>query len=113
MKPGVPAVPEVSALLADGSTVRLRPAQPEDHARVLRPYDNMSAANLRRRFFGATIAGPEDLVARLSLMTDDLPELVEAECNPVVARPEGITVVDARIRLLPWRAWDPYLRRLP
>ncbi|MER8090569.1 hypothetical protein ACFVZR_23270 [Streptomyces sp. NPDC058316] len=45
-------------------------------------------------------------------MTDDLPEPAEAECNPVVARPEGITVVDARIRLLPRRAWDPCLRRL-
>ncbi|MCX4784966.1 GNAT family N-acetyltransferase [Streptomyces sp. NBC_01221] len=59
------------------------------------------------------LAGLEDLLARLSLMADDLPELAEAECNPVVARPDGITVVDARIRLLPRRAWDPYLRRLP
>lgn len=54
MTSGVPATPEVSALLADGSTVRLRPARPDDHARVLRLYDNMSVANLRSRFFGVS-----------------------------------------------------------
>ncbi|MFE0376743.1 GNAT family N-acetyltransferase [Streptomyces inhibens] len=61
----------------------------------------------------ADVGGLEDLLARLSRMTDDLPELAEAECNPVIARPDGITVVDARVRLLPRRGRDPYLRRLP
>ncbi|UKY47937.1 bifunctional GNAT family N-acetyltransferase/acetate--CoA ligase family protein [Streptomyces inhibens] len=61
----------------------------------------------------ADVGGLEDLLARLSRMADDLPELVDAECNPVIARPDGITVVDAGVRLLPRRAIDPYLRRLP
>jgi hypothetical protein len=34
-----------------------------------------------------------------SRLADDLPQLVEADFNPVVARPDGFTVVDARIRL--------------
>lgn len=61
----------------------------------------------------ADVGALEDLLARLSRMADDLPELAEAECNPVIARPDGVTVVDARVRLLPRRAPDPYLRRLP
>lgn len=59
------------------------------------------------------IAGLEDLLARLSRMADDLPELAEAECDPVIARPDGTTVVDARVRLVPRHARDPYVRRLP
>ncbi|MGW5118588.1 acetate--CoA ligase family protein, partial [Streptomyces noursei] len=59
------------------------------------------------------LAALKDLLAGLSRMADDLPELAEAECNPVLARPDGCTVVDARIRLAPHRATDPYLRQLP
>ncbi|MEU2602781.1 GNAT family N-acetyltransferase [Streptomyces hirsutus] len=40
---------------------------------------------------------------------DDL--LAEADFNPVLATPGGVTVPDARIRLLPRRPQDPYLRR--
>ncbi|HXZ76241.1 MAG TPA: hypothetical protein VEH31_35955 [Streptosporangiaceae bacterium] len=34
------------------------------------------------------------------------------DLNPVIARPDGAHVVDARIRLLPAEPADPYLRRL-
>jgi hypothetical protein len=30
----------------------------------------------------------------------------------IVARPDGVVAVDARIRIIPQRRWDPYLRRL-
>ncbi|MFF4281360.1 GNAT family N-acetyltransferase [Streptomyces kronopolitis] len=61
----------------------------------------------------ADIGALKDVLARLSRMADDLAELAEAECNPLIARSDGVTAVDARIRLLPRRAHDPYLRRLP
>lgn len=54
----------------------------------------------------------EDLLARLSTMATQLPQLVEADLNPVLARPDGVVCVDARLRLAPRRAYDPYLRRL-
>jgi acyl-CoA synthetase (NDP forming) len=54
----------------------------------------------------------EDLLARLSRMATDLPELVEADLNPVIARPDGALCVDARLRLAPRRSLDPHLRRL-
>ncbi|WP_371667264.1 GNAT family N-acetyltransferase [Streptomyces sp. NBC_00289] len=54
----------------------------------------------------------EQLLLRLSRMAADLPQLAEADLNPVLATPGGVTVLDARVRLLPRRPQDPYLRRL-
>ncbi|MGW4895574.1 bifunctional acetate--CoA ligase family protein/GNAT family N-acetyltransferase [Kitasatospora sp. NPDC004240] len=60
----------------------------------------------------ADLAAIRSVLARLSRLADDLPELVEADLNPVIARPDGALCVDARIRLEPRPAFDPYLRRL-
>ncbi|MFD8864616.1 GNAT family N-acetyltransferase [Streptomyces sp. NPDC059590] len=54
----------------------------------------------------------EQLLLRLSRMACDLPQLAEADLNPVVARPEGVVALDVRLRILPRHAHDPYLRRL-
>ncbi|MFF4656056.1 GNAT family N-acetyltransferase [Streptomyces sp. NPDC001381] len=54
----------------------------------------------------------EQLLLRLSRMAADLPQLAEVDFNPVLATPGGVTVLDARLRLLPRRPHDPYLRRL-
>ncbi len=40
-----------------------------------------------------------DLVLRLARLAEDLPELREADCNPVMATPAGAMVVDARLRI--------------
>lgn len=58
------------------------------------------------------LGGLEQLLLRLSRMATDLPQLAEADFNPVLATPDGVTVLDARIRLVPCRPQDPYLRRL-
>jgi len=42
-----------------------------------------------------------DLVLRLGRLAEDLPELAEADCNPVIVSPLGPLVVDARIRVAP------------
>ncbi|NEA54695.1 hypothetical protein G3I60_11185 [Streptomyces sp. SID13666] len=52
------------------------------------------------------------LLLRLSRMAEDLPQLAEAAIDTVVAGPSGVTARDARVRLLPRRVHDPYLRRL-
>ena len=36
----------------------------------------------------------------------------ELDLNPVIARPDGVSAVDARIRLTPVQPQDPFLRRL-
>ena len=58
------------------------------------------------------LAGLEQLLLRLSRMAADLPQLAEADFNPVLATPESVTVLDARVRLVPRAPQDPYLRRL-
>ena len=95
-----------------------------DHAARLSPltdqdvHDLITAPRCAPLLFRRDGTGPvdlpglEQLLLRLSRMASDLPQLVEADFNPVLARPEHITALDARIRLLPRRAQDPYLRRL-
>jgi acyl-CoA synthetase (NDP forming) len=49
----------------------------------------------------ADVAALRDLVLRLSALAEDLPEVVEVDLNPVVVGPDGVSIVDARIRLEP------------
>jgi len=53
-----------------------------------------------------------DLLVRLGLMARDVPEVVELDLNPVIASPEQIVVVDARIRIRPAVADGSMLRQL-
>ncbi|MGQ4388646.1 bifunctional acetate--CoA ligase family protein/GNAT family N-acetyltransferase [Streptomyces sp. SAS_270] len=95
-----------------------------DHAARLAPltdhdvHDLITAPRCAPLLFGANGARPvdleglEQLLLRLSRMASDLPQLAEADFNPVLATPGGVHVLDARVRLLPRRPQDPYLRRL-
>ncbi len=47
--------------------------------------------------------GLEKILLRLSQLVEDVPELVEAELNPLLARPDGVAAVDCRMRLAPLR----------
>ena len=48
----------------------------------------------------------------MSRLADDLPEVTELDLNPVMARPDGVFVVDARIKVRPFQPQDPFLRKL-
>jgi hypothetical protein len=52
------------------------------------------------------------ILLRVSRLADDVPELAELDLNPLIARPDGVFAVDARIRLAPAEPRDPFLRRL-
>jgi acetyl coenzyme A synthetase (ADP forming)-like protein len=45
------------------------------------------------------VAGLEDLLLRVAEMVERHPEIAEMDCNPVIVRPEGAVIVDARIRI--------------
>ncbi|WP_406404321.1 GNAT family N-acetyltransferase [Streptomyces sp. NBC_00879] len=95
-----------------------------DHAARLAPltdhdvHDLITSPRCAPLLFGfrgggaVDLEGLEQLLLRLSRMACDLPQLAEADLNPVIARPGGITALDVRVRLVPRRARDPYLRRL-
>ncbi len=61
----------------------------------------------------ADIAALRDTLLRVSQLADDLPQVAELDLNPVIARPDGVTAVDARIRVSNAGAADPFLRQLP
>jgi acyl-CoA synthetase (NDP forming)/GNAT superfamily N-acetyltransferase len=53
-----------------------------------------------------------DLLLRVGRLAEMLPEVAELDLNPVVVTDRYCRVVDARIRVAPAQAVDPYLRRL-
>ena len=95
-----------------------------DHAARLAPLTSADAdllinsirsAPLLRGHAGtpaADVAALRDALLRVSRLTDDLPEITELDLNPVIARPDGVVAVDARIRVAPQVPLDPFLRRL-
>ncbi len=61
----------------------------------------------------ADVAALRDALLRISRLADDLPQVAELDLNPVIARPDGVTAVDARIRVTSHGQADPFLRQLP
>ena len=61
----------------------------------------------------ADVGALRDALLRVSRLAVDLPQVAELDLNPVIARPDGVTVVDARIRVTSHGPADPFLRQLP
>ena len=61
----------------------------------------------------ADIGALRDILLRVSRLADDLPQVTELDLNPVITRPDGVTAVDARIRVTGHHLADPFLRQLP
>lgn len=63
---------------------------------------------------GARVRGAaRDAAARLAWLAAVLPEVVEAEVNPLVVGAGDPVAVDVRVRVAPPPCADPYLRHLP
>jgi acyl-CoA synthetase (NDP forming)/GNAT superfamily N-acetyltransferase len=98
-------------VLAD-HTARLTPLTDTDVDRLI---GSIRSAPLLRGHRGsppADLGALRDLLLRVSRLADDLPEVTELDLNPVIARPDGVYVVDARIKVRPYQAQDPFLRKL-
>ena len=61
----------------------------------------------------ADIGAVRDTLLRVSRLADDLPQVAELDLNPVIARPDGVIAVDARIHVTRDGLADPFLRQLP
>ena len=96
-----------------------------DHAARLAPLTTADADDLIHSIRAAPLLlghrgqPPADVAAlrgallRISRLADDLPQVAELDLNPVIARPDGVTAVDARVRVTSHGAADPFLRQLP
>jgi acetate---CoA ligase (ADP-forming) len=47
----------------------------------------------------ADLSALEDLLLRIGALADDRPEIAELDCNPVVVGPDGVMIVDVRVRV--------------
>ena len=95
-----------------------------DHAARLTPLTDVDADRMIRDVHAAPLlfghrgspavntAALADVLLRVSRLADEIPEIAELDLNPVIARPDGVQAVDARIRIAPAQPQDPFLRRL-
>ena len=89
----------VLAELIGEAQFRLAPLTDHDAQELVRAG---KAGRLVAGFRGAPAADEDalvDLLLRLSLLADDLPEVAELDLNPVLALPDGCFAVDARARV--------------
>jgi acetate---CoA ligase (ADP-forming) len=89
----------VLAELIGEAQFRLAPLTDLDAAELVR---TGKAGRLVAGFRGTPAANGEalvDLLLRLSLLADDLPEVAELDLNPVLALPDRCFAVDARVRV--------------
>lgn len=96
----------------------------DDHAARLTPLTDLDAMDMVSESRAAKLLyghrgelpcdtdAVQDLLHRVSRLADDLPQVCELDLNPAIAGPDGVTVVDARIRVAPRRPADPYLPRV-
>jgi acyl-CoA synthetase (NDP forming) len=91
--------PLVTFGLGGATQARLTPLTDVDADKLIRP----SASLLN----GQALA---DLLLRVSRLADDLPEVTDVDLD--LAGPDGVAVVNARIKVMPYQPQDPFLRKL-
>jgi acetyl coenzyme A synthetase (ADP forming)-like protein len=75
---------------------------PVDHDAARAMLDDIAAAEVLRGVRGGEAADAEalaDIIARLSRLVTDFPQIREFDLNPVFARPDGASAADVRILL--------------
>jgi acetate---CoA ligase (ADP-forming) len=81
--------------------VRLTPLTAADAHAMIRELKTFPLLEGFRGALPADVAALEDALLRLSALAEDLPEIAELDCNPLVVLERGATILDARIRLAP------------
>jgi acetyl coenzyme A synthetase (ADP forming)-like protein len=79
--------------------VRITPLTDRDAAEMVRSLATFPLLDGYRGAPKADVAAVEDLLLRISALVDAHPEVAELDCNPIMVLPDGVSVVDARIRL--------------
>ncbi len=102
----------VATELVGDRSFRIVPVTDADAAEQVR---SLRGSPLLTGYRGATpcdLPALESLLMRLGRLAEDLPEVAEADLNPVMATPDGAVTVDAKIRVSPPPPREPDVRRL-
>jgi acyl-CoA synthetase (NDP forming)/GNAT superfamily N-acetyltransferase len=89
--------------LGDAAQARLTPLTDVDADKLIRSHRSASLLN-------GQVLG--DLLLRVSRLADDLPEVTDLDLDPVIAGPDGVAVMNARVKVMPYEPQDPFLRKL-
>jgi acetyl coenzyme A synthetase (ADP forming)-like protein len=101
----------VAAELIKDVAVRITPLTDVDASEMLRSLRTFPLLNGYRGAAPCDCAAVEQVLLRVSAMVENHPEIVELDCNPLIASPDGALIVDARVRL-EWAAAAPPLPSL-
>ncbi len=88
-----------TAELIKDVAVRITPVTDLDAREMLRSLKTFPLLDGYRGAVPCDQGAIEDLLRRISAMVQAHPEIAELDCNPVIAGPGGVTIVDARIRV--------------
>jgi acyl-CoA synthetase (NDP forming) len=88
-----------SAELIRDVAVRITPVTDLEVAAMLRSLKTFPMLDGYRGAERCDVAAVEDVLLRVSAMVEAHPEIIELDCNPLIARPEGAVIVDARVRV--------------
>lgn len=87
-------------LLAD-QAFRLVPLTDVDAAELVGGLRTTPLLNGYRGSPKCDVGALKELLLRLAQLADDNPELAELDLNPVIVNPDGVTVLDAKARIVP------------
>ncbi len=93
-----------SAELIKDVAVRITPVTDLDAREMVRSLKTFPLLDGYRGAPPCDLDAIEDVLIRVSAMVQAHPEIVELDCNPLIAGPDGATIVDARVRV---EAADP------
>ncbi len=97
--------------LVQDVSVRLTPLTREDASEMVRELKTYPLLTGFRGAAKADVAAFEDALLRISVMVEDLPQIAELDCNPIIVHEHGATIVDARLRIMAFEPPSLFARR--
>ena len=88
-----------TAELIKDVAVRITPLTEADAREMIRSLQTFPLLDGYRGAPRCDLTAIEDVLVRVSAMVEAHPEIVELDCNPLIAGPSGAVIVDARVRV--------------
>lgn len=89
----------VAAELVRDTALRLVPLTDVDAAELVRSLRSSPVLFGYRGAAPTDVAALEDLLLRVGRLADDVPEVRELDCNPVLVGPDGVIAVDVKVHV--------------
>ncbi len=89
----------VAAELVRDTALRLVPLTDVDASELVRSLHSSPLLFGYRGAAPADVAALEDVLLRIGMLADELPQVRELDCNPVVVRADGVVAVDVKIHV--------------